>query len=228
VRGRIAVESHATALTDSANVVLPSGTHYETEGVYVAMNGRAQRLRPAAATPEGAAPGWEILVALMHRLGAPPAERTAAAVFARAASSRPALAGLDHDAIGVLGAHIAAIAPVSPNGRNGPRVAAGAGLPLVTTTRIFGTPDADRAEGLAGVRTSADLTLNPEEAARIGLADGARARIRSPHGETELPVRVDPAYPAGAAYVATGVPGAGVERLIPADRGPVRVEIAHG
>jgi len=40
-------------------------------------------------------------------------------------------------------------------------------------------------------------------------------------------VRVDPAYPAGAAYVATGVPGAGVERLIPADRGPVRVEIAH-
>jgi NADH-quinone oxidoreductase subunit G len=40
-----------------------------------------------------------------------------------------------------------------------------------------------------------------------------------------LPVRVDPAHPAGAAYVAAGVPGADVERLIPADRGPVRVEI---
>lgn len=226
LRGRIAIESHATALTDSATVVLPAGTHYETEGVYVAMNGRAQRLRPAASPPEGAAPGWEILVALMHRLGAPPAERTAAAVFARAASSRPALAGLDHDAIGVLGAHVAAAPPVSPNGHNGPRVAAGSGLPLVTTTRIFGNVHAYRAEGLAGVRTGADLTLNPEEAARIGLADGARARVRSPHGEVELTVRVDPAHPAGAAYVATGVPGAGVERLIPADRGPVRVEIA--
>ena len=28
-----------------------------------------------------------------------------------------------------------------------------------------------------------------------------------------------------AAFVAAGVPGAGVERLMPADRGPVRVEI---
>ncbi len=225
LRGRIAIESHATALTDSATVVLPAGTHYETEGVYVAMNGRAQRLRPGAPPPEGAAPGWEILVALLHRLGAPPDERTAAAVFARAASSRPALAGLDHDAIGVLGAHVAAAAPVSPNGHNGPRTAAGAGLPLVTTTRIFGNADAYRAEGLEGVRTRAALTLNPEEAARLGLADGAHARVRSPHGEADLPVRIDPAHPAGAAYVATGVPGAGVERLLPADRGPVRVEI---
>jgi hypothetical protein len=41
----------------------------------------------------------------------------------------------------------------------------------------------------------------------------------------DLPVRIDAAHPAGAAYVATGVPGAGVERLLPADRGPVRVEI---
>ena len=96
----------------------------------------------------------------------------------------------------------------------------------MTTTRIFGNADAYRAEGLAGVRTGADLTLNPAEAARLGLADGGRARVRSPHGEAELPVRVDPAHPAGAAFVATGVPGAGVERLLPADRGPVRVEIA--
>jgi hypothetical protein len=129
--------------------------------------------------------------------------------------------------IGVLGAHVAAGTAVSPNGHNGPRVAAGQGLPLVTTTRIFGNADAYRAEGLADVRTGADLTLNPEEAARIGLADGGRARVRSPYGEVELPVRVDPAYPAGAAFVATGVPGAGVERLVPADRGPVRVEIGH-
>jgi len=50
--------------------------------------------------------------------------------------------------------------------------------------------------------------------------------VRSPHGETTLAVRVDAAHPEGAAFVATGVPGAGVERLLPSDRGPVRVEIA--
>ena len=67
------------------------------------MNGRAQRLRPIAAVPEGAAPGWELLIALAHRLGAPPAYRTPARAFAAAAAARPALAGLDYDAIGHLG-----------------------------------------------------------------------------------------------------------------------------
>jgi anaerobic selenocysteine-containing dehydrogenase len=67
--------------------------------------------------------------------------------------------------------------------------------------------------------------LNPAEARRTGVADGARARLRSPHGECTLPVRLDEAHPEGAAFVTAGVPGAGVERLIPADRGPVRVEI---
>jgi anaerobic selenocysteine-containing dehydrogenase len=95
----------------------------------------------------------------------------------------------------------------------------------VATVRIFGNAAAHRAPALAAVRTGADLTLHPDEGRRLGLADGDRARVRSPHGECVLPVRLDPAHPAGAAFVAAGVPGAGVERLMPADRGPVRVEI---
>jgi len=144
----------------------------------------------------------------------------------RAAASRPGLAGLDYDRLGVLGAPVGASAPVSPNGSNGPREWAGTGLPLVTTTRIFGNPSAYRSDALAALRTGADLTLNPAEAARLGLREGGRARVRSPHGETTLPVVLDAAHPEGAAFVATGVPGAGVERLLPPDRGPVRVEIA--
>ena len=101
----------------------------------------------------------------------------------------------------------------------------GTGLPLVGTTRIFGTAAAYRSEALAAVRTGADLTLNPSEGERLGLSDGGRARLRSPHGECTLTVRLAADHPAGAAFVATGVPGAGVERLLPADRGPVRVEI---
>jgi NADH-quinone oxidoreductase subunit G len=226
VRTRVAIASFASATADTATVLLPAATHYETEGVYVSMNGRAQRLRPGAAPPEGAAPGWELLVALAHRLGAPPPYRTAATVFAAAAAARPALAGLSHDAIGVLGVPLPApAAVVSPNGANGPREPAGQGLPLVATVRIFGNAAAHRAPALAAVRTGADLTLHPDEGRRLGLADGDRARVRSPHGECVLPVRLDPAHPAGAAFVAAGVPGAGVERLMPADRGPVRVEI---
>ncbi|MGD9572245.1 MAG: 2Fe-2S iron-sulfur cluster-binding protein [Thermoleophilia bacterium] len=226
VRTRIALASFTSAATDTATVVLPAATHYETEGVYVSMNGRAQRLRPAALPPEGAAPGWELLIALAHRLGSPPPYRTAATAFAAAAAARPALAGLSHDVLGVLGAPLPqGGAVVTPNGANGPREWAGTGLPLVTTVRIFGNASAWRAPALEGVRTGADLVLHPDEARRLGLTDGGRARLRSPHGECTLPVVVDDAHPAGAAFVAAGVPGAGVERLMPADRGPVRVEI---
>ncbi len=226
VRTRVAIASFTSQATDTATVVLPAATHYETEGVYVSMNGRAQRLRPAAVPPDGAAPGWELLIALAHRLGAPPPYRTAAQAFAAAARSRPALAGLDHDLIGVEGVPLAPpAAHVSPNGSNGPREWAGTGLPLVTTVRIFGNAAAYRAEALTALRTGAEAVLNPDEGRRLGLSDGARARLRSPHGECVLPVRLDAAHPAGAVFVAAGVPGAGVERLMPADRGPVRVEI---
>src|SRR5699024_10718561 len=128
-------------------------THYETEGVYVSMNGRAQRLRPGGRPPEGAAPGWELLIALAHRLGAPPPYRTAARAFAAAAAARPALAGLDYDRLGALGTPIAAVAPVSPDGATGRREPAGTGLPLVATTGIFAGADAHRSDALAGVRT---------------------------------------------------------------------------
>ena len=37
---------------------------------------------------------------------------------------------------------------------------------------------------------------------------------------------IDASHPEGVAFVAAGVPGSGVDRLLPPDRGPVRVEIA--
>jgi predicted molibdopterin-dependent oxidoreductase YjgC len=206
-------------------VVLPAATHYESEGVYVAMNGRAQRLRPAAAPPEGAAPGWELLIALAHRLGTPPPYRTAARAFAAAAAARPALAGLDYDALGTLGAQVPATAAPTPNGRPGPREPEGTGLPVVPTRPIFGDAAAHRSDALEGVRTSAELVLHPDEAARRGLADRSRARLRSPHGEATLPVRLDAACLEGVAYLAADVPASGVGRLLPPDRGPVRAEV---
>ena len=225
VRTRITIAAYATPLVEGAMVVLPAATTYETEGVLVSMNGRAQRLRPGATPPEGAAPGWELLIALAHRLAAPPPYRTAARAFAAAAAARPALAGLDYDALGVLGAELPAVAPISPNGANGPREIDGTGIALVATERIFGNATTYRSDALVAVRTGAEVVLNPAEAARHGIVDGGAARLRSPHGEVTLTARTDDAHPEGVAHVAVGVPGAGVERLLPPDRGPVRVEV---
>ncbi|MEQ8833939.1 MAG: 2Fe-2S iron-sulfur cluster-binding protein [Miltoncostaeaceae bacterium] len=225
VRHIVAVATHDDQVTERATVVLPAATHRETEGVMVAMNGRAQRLRAGATPPEGAAPGWELLIALGHRLGTPPPYRTAATAFAAASAAHAALGALTHDDLGTLGRPLPQT-PVAGNGHVPDPVGfSGDGLPLVTVTRIFGERASHRSQALAEARTGADITLHPDEAARHGLPAGARVRLRTAHGECELPLVIDPDQPQGAALVATGVPDAGVERLLPADRTPVRVEI---
>ncbi|MGD9696651.1 MAG: 2Fe-2S iron-sulfur cluster-binding protein [Thermoleophilia bacterium] len=226
VRHHVAIAAYAVDAVEGATVTLPAATHYETEGVYVSMNGRAQRLRPGAVPPEGAAPGWELLIALLHRVGAPPAYRTPAKAFEAAAAANAALAGLTYDALGVLGRPVKAPPAPAPAAAAAAANGAGGGLALVTTRRIFGDAPAHRSDALAALVTGAELVLNPAEASRHGVGGaGARARLRSPHGEVELPVRLDEAHPEGAAFVTVGVPGAGVERLLPADRGQVRVEV---
>ena len=228
VRAQVAIGSRASGLADQATVVLPAGTPYESEGVYVSMNGRAQRLRPIAAVPQGAAPGWELLIALAHRLGAPPAYRTPATAFAAAAAARPALAGLDYGVIGQQGTPLTQAftpdpAPVASSNGAGPE----AGLPLVVTRPIFGDATAHRSPALAAVRTYEQLVLHPAEAARRGLAGETSVRLHTAHGECVLPLRTDEAHPEGAAFVALGTPGGGAGRLLPADGASVHVEIAR-
>ncbi len=221
----IAIATHRSATTDRADVVLPALTHHEHEGVLVSMTGRAQRLRPGARGPQEAAAGWELLIALSHRVGKPLACRTPAQAFAGAAAAHPAFAGMSVASLGRDGQVIAP--PPAP----GPAAAAhrepaGEGLVLVTTTEIFGDGVSWRSDALAGVRTGARLSLAPGQAASLGLTRaGDRARVSSPYGACVLDVTLDDRLPEGAAFVATGPPSDGVHALRPHDHGPVRVTV---
>ena len=130
----IAIATHASSTTARADVVLPALTMWEQEGTLVSMTGRAQRVRPGAAGPSGAAAGWELLVAIAHYLGASPVYRTAASAFARPSRHHPAFAGITPEAIGLSGAYRyrpgTAEDVVSP--------ATGDGLALVTVHDQFG------------------------------------------------------------------------------------------
>jgi NADH-quinone oxidoreductase subunit G len=223
----IQIASHRSTLSEHAVVVLPALTAYEQEGVIVSMNGRAQRLRPGARGPDGAAGAWELLIALSHRLGKPLPHRTPANVFAAAAASAPALAGLDYATLGVEGAALPAPLSDAPDAALPPIEPAGDGLRLVTTTPIFGDAASWRSDALASVRTGAFCAVAPDEAQRLGLAAGARVRLSSPHGSCELGLVVDPELPPGAAFCTLGVPGSGVERLLAVERGPVNVRVEH-
>ena len=219
----IAIATHSSPVTARASVVLPGLSHYERDGVLVSMNGRAQRLRRGARGPEHGAPAWEILIALAHRLGTAPAYRSPRTAFAAAAAAHPALAGLTYATIGVDGVPLAAPGTGEPAG--GVPGREGEGLALVTTASIFGDRWSHRSDALAGARTDPELTLNPRDAAVVGVVDGGSARVRSPHGQCLLTLRVDERVTPGVAQAAGTAPGAGVEVLLPPDRAPVRVTV---
>jgi NADH-quinone oxidoreductase subunit G len=221
----VAVASHASELTDRATVVIPCLSHYEHDGVLVGVGGRAQRVRPGAAGPDRAAPAWEILIALSHRLGVAPQERSARTLFEAAAAATPALAGLTYDALGAEGQPVGAPAAAEPNGAGAPRPYAGAGLPLVVTTPVFGDRVSHLSDALAGVRTGAEAVIHPADAERAGLSGASRVRLESDNGDCTLPLRVDERAQEGVVLASWGVPGAGVERLYGADRAPVNVRI---
>ena len=112
-----------------------------------------------------------------------------------------------------------------PNGGTAAREPDGEGLPVVATTPIFGDATSHRSDALAGVRTGAAASLSGAQAAELGLEGADRVRLTTPHGSCVVPLEVDDRLQDGAVFVTTGVPGSGIDRILPADRGPVRAEV---
>jgi NADH-quinone oxidoreductase subunit G len=221
----IAIATHHCATTERADVVLPALMHHEQEGVLVAMSGRAQRLRPGARGPEGAAAAWELLIALSHRVGKPVAYRTPSQAFSAAAAAHPAFAGQTYGTLGAEGQVIANSGGMVPGAAVAHHEPEGDGLLLVTTGQIFGDAISWQSDALAAVRTPAAVALAPGQAAVLGLVEGQVATVTSPYGSCALPVTIDALLPEGAAFVMTGPPSAGTGALRPTDNSAVRVTV---
>ncbi len=221
----IEIATHATALTPTAAVVMAGLTTDEREGTLVSMAGRVQRLRAGANGPAGAAPAWEILIAIAHRFPNVPAERTPAQVFERLAKTNVAFAGMTYGTLGIEGTPLSAVAaPASGTARS--VAPTGEGLVLVATTPIYGG-SARPSTALAPLRARASVTLHPTTAATLGLTEGAVATITSAVGQTSVPTQIsDEVSPLGA-YVWLGLDG-GAEALMGVDQGTTRVTIRPG
>jgi NADH-quinone oxidoreductase subunit G len=219
----IAVATHRSAITERADVVLPSLMHHEIEGVLVSTTGRAQRLRPGSRGPREAAAAWELLIALSHRTGTPLPFRTPAQSFAAVAAARAPFDGMSYSAVGDEGAPTTYVAnPSAPQRSTSP---VGEGIPLVVTTEIFGDAVSWRSDALVSRRTPAHLVLAPQQAQSVGVAHDQRARVSSPFGTCILPVVIDADAPEGAAFVALGPPASGATALLAGEQVPVNVVI---
>ena len=63
------------------------------------------------------------------------------------------------------------------------------------------------------IRPTDTLDMNPVDAARLGLSDGSKAKVRSPYGEAVLPVRRDPGVREGELFATFHTVGVFINRL---------------
>jgi anaerobic selenocysteine-containing dehydrogenase len=95
------------------------------------------------------------------------------------------------------------LGPEPTPSRRAERDEAGQGLMLFSYPLLVdeGRQSVDAEELKAALAQGPFLEVHPDDAERLGLADGAPAVLRTEAGDAELPVRVTEGIAAGAAFV---------------------------
>jgi NADH-quinone oxidoreductase subunit G len=172
----------------TAAAVLPIGLPPESEGTFINLDGRVQRIAAATKLPGEARAGWRVLRALGGALG---------------------LSGFDFVDFAEVAARIDASAEAT-SATGGPysaRAARPSGLLRVATVPIYAVDAVvRRAPALQATPLArpAAVVLNPSDALAAGLAAGASARVSDGGATVILPVAISTAVPVGAAWVESG------------------------
>jgi len=174
------------SLKQVADLILPIAAGAETEGSYTNLDGRVQ-FTSAGGKPRGEArPGWRVLRALGDSMG---------------------VAGFGHMDLGALRESMAPNAVASGTGLSA--IAAVSGIERLATAPVYRID--------AQLRRSTSLNdhpltkgqgveLHPEDAAALGLAEGAIAKVADANGHAALPVRLNARIAKGTAWVESGYP----------------------
>jgi NADH-quinone oxidoreductase subunit G len=202
----VAVDHELNDTTRRADVVLPAVVHAETEGTFTDWEGRVQATHPAVPVGGAAQAVWELADQLSVRLGVDLGLATLARVTAETERLRARPEGL--------------AAPPAPAEAPASTAAAGGGaeggLDLVTYPLLL--DGASLLAGAADLRREtpgAFVELHPDDAGRLGLADGGTAEVDFGEGRTaRLPVRVAPTVAPGCAFVPANQPDLSLGALL--------------
>ncbi|MGW1246184.1 formate dehydrogenase subunit alpha [Streptomyces sp. NPDC002535] len=222
-----------------ADVVLPVASWMEKDGTFVNFDRRFQRVRQAVAPPGTARSDFEVMHAVAEALGADLGCPTPAATLAECGRVTPLFAGLSHERIDQEGAvpwpcpasdrpgertlyvdefatsdgraHLSA-APYLPPGEEPDHE-----YPLVLVTgrrwAHYNSGSMTRRGGNLLLDASDHLDLHPEDAARLGVRDGAHVTVESRHGQARLVARVGLETAPGQVFCAFHFPAGGVNSL---------------
>jgi NADH-quinone oxidoreductase subunit G len=199
----VAADHEVNDTTRHADVLLPAAVHAESQGTWTDWEGRVQVTRPAIPVGGAAQALWELADQLSVRLGVDLSLATLGQVTAETARFRARPEGLAAPAL-------PAAAPT------GEAAGDADGLELVTYPLLLdGASMLARAADLNRETPGAFVELHPDDAARLGLADGGTAEVDFGDDRTaRLPVRVAPTVAPGCAFVPANQPDLALGALL--------------
>ncbi|MEK6683694.1 MAG: NADH-quinone oxidoreductase subunit NuoG [Nitrospirota bacterium] len=206
-------------LTESgrkADVVLPAASFAEQNGTFTNQEGHVQAVRKAIEPIHGTRPDWEILSQIALEMGYPLEYQDGAEISHEIgrlwSACRPAGPGwrdlpkrseqtgaedryLDEG----LAEGISERYRLDPAAKS---AAAGNGrFHLVIGPVLFHSGKMSlQAAGLMKLMGEPFLYIAPEDAERLGAAEGDRVRLRSDRGQVEIAVKIDAKYPPGMVF----------------------------
>jgi formate dehydrogenase alpha subunit len=203
-----------TETAQMADVVLPAGAFAEKEGTFTNTERRVQRVRKALEPPGEARADWEIICGISSRMGYPMTYASAQEIFEEIRTVTPSYAGITYDRLEKEGLQWPC-PTVSHSGTkflHKDKFSRGLGLftaleyippnelpdqeyPfLLSTGRVLyhyhtGTMTT-RARGPVERCPESLVEIHPEDAGKLGIADGQKVRVSSRRGKVEAKARI--------------------------------------
>jgi len=223
---------------ERAHLVLPAAGVLEQEGTFTNAERRIQHVRPAVVPPGEAKPDWQIILEVARALGSPWSYANPADVMDEIGRVAPALfGGVRYGRLRGDGLQWPCPSPDHPgtatvhateflNGRG--RLTAVdylaspehdvAGYPwLLITGRVLHHYNVGTMTRRTPSRTLApadELQLNPEDAARLAIADGDPVEVESRWGRTRVPARLSSAVNVGTVFLSFHFPETHANRVV--------------
>jgi len=228
-----------------ADVVLPAASFAEKDGAFTNTERRVQRVRKAIDPPGEARDDWRIICDVARRMGREMAYDDAAAIQDEIASVVPIYGGITYDRLeaGPLqwpcpdrnhpgtpylhkGKFARGLGKFHPVEYVSPKELPDDDWPLLLTTgRIlehFHTGTMTRRSRVLDELVSVGaIEVNPDDAAKLGFADGETVRVSSRRGQIEIAARVTPRVAPGAVFLAFHYREAPANRLTIAALDPI-------
>jgi formate dehydrogenase alpha subunit len=237
-----------TETAQFAHVVFPAASFAEKDGTFSNTERRVQRVRKAVEPVGDAKADWEIIQAVAQKMGhdfnfAHPSE-----IMAEISQLTPSYGGITYERLeqgGLQWPCPSADHPGTPilhtNGftRGKGKFFAVEYLPpaeqvcneyplvLNTGRRLFHYHTGSMTRRVAGLNehfSEEYLEMNPEDAARLNIADGERVKVISRRGEIEIPVKVTDIIAPGTVFTSFHFSEAAINKLTNTAKDPIAKE----